>query len=57
MLEALTPAPLLETPKALPDEETQVAYTEAVNRLFRLREDDAPGSTQDPTATPANRRK
>ena len=23
--------------KALPDEETQVAYTEAVNRLFRLR--------------------
>ena len=24
--------------KALPDEETQVAYTEAVNRLFRLRE-------------------
>jgi glutamyl-tRNA reductase len=30
--------------KALPDEETQVAYTEAVNRLFRLREDDAPGS-------------
>jgi glutamyl-tRNA reductase len=42
--------------KALPDEETQVAYTEAVNRLFRLREDDAPGSTQDPTAAPANRR-
>ncbi|HEY6361501.1 MAG TPA: glutamyl-tRNA reductase [Vicinamibacterales bacterium] len=30
--------------KALPDEETQVAYTEAVNRLFRLREDDAPDS-------------
>src|SRR6185436_17946551 len=25
--------------KALPDEETQVAYTEAVNRLFRLRDD------------------
>lgn len=24
--------------KALPDEETQIAYTEAVNRLFRLRE-------------------
>jgi glutamyl-tRNA reductase len=24
--------------KALPDEETQVAYTEAINRLFRLRE-------------------
>lgn len=27
--------------KALPDEETQVAYTEAVNRLFRLRTVDA----------------
>jgi glutamyl-tRNA reductase len=26
--------------KALPDEETQIAYTEAVNRLFRLRTDD-----------------
>jgi len=26
--------------KALPDEETQVAYTEAVNRLFRLRSDE-----------------
>jgi glutamyl-tRNA reductase len=25
--------------KALPDEETQAAYTEAVNRLFRLRDD------------------
>jgi glutamyl-tRNA reductase len=30
--------------KALPDEETQVAYTEAVNRLFRLREEGAPDS-------------
>jgi glutamyl-tRNA reductase len=27
--------------KALPDEETQVAYTEALNRLFRLRDEDA----------------
>lgn len=27
--------------KALPDEETQLAYTEAVNRLFRLRDADA----------------
>ena len=26
--------------KALPDEETQSAYTEAINRLFRLRQDD-----------------
>ena len=31
--------------KALPDEETQAAYTEALNRLFRLRQDDAPTST------------
>jgi glutamyl-tRNA reductase len=30
--------------KALPDEETQVAYTEAINRLFRLRHDG--GSTE-----------
>jgi glutamyl-tRNA reductase len=30
--------------KALPDEETQVSYTEMVNRLFRLREDDPPDS-------------
>lgn len=37
--------------KALPDEETQVAYTEAVNRLFRLRGDDGPqaGGEQSPT--------
>jgi glutamyl-tRNA reductase len=27
--------------KALPDEETQVAYTEALNRLFRLREEES----------------
>ena len=27
--------------KALPDEETQAAYTEAVNRLFRLGDDGA----------------
>jgi glutamyl-tRNA reductase len=40
--------------KALPDEETQMAYTEAVNRLFRLRADDP----QEPPAaiTPAARR-
>ena len=31
--------------KALPDEETQAVYTEAVNRLFRLGDD--------PTTTPA----
>jgi glutamyl-tRNA reductase len=33
--------------KALPDEETQVAYTEAINRLFRLRKDDEIGTAQD----------
>jgi glutamyl-tRNA reductase len=32
--------------KALPDEETQAAYTEAVNRLFRLREDEADASAR-----------
>ncbi len=44
--------------KALPDEETQVAYTEAVNRLFRLRDggrSSAPGGTTD-DVTPAQRR-
>ena len=42
--------------KALPDEETQVAYTEAVNRLFRLREDDAPDSNrQDPGGSSSKR--
>jgi glutamyl-tRNA reductase len=34
--------------KALPDEETQVAYTEALNRLFRLREDEAPPEMTEP---------
>ena len=44
--------------KALPDEETQAAYTEAVNRLFRLRDDGgspAPGGSAD-DVTPAHRR-
>ena len=43
--------------KALPDEETQAAYTEAVNRLFRLRDDaasDAAEGSTDPA--PADRR-
>lgn len=41
--------------KALPDEEIQVAYTEAVNRLFRLRAEEAPA---DATAiTPSERRR
>jgi len=51
--------------KALPDEETQAAYTEAVNRLFRLRAGepaadapDAPGATDAVTeTTPADRHK
>jgi glutamyl-tRNA reductase len=37
--------------KALPDEETQVAYTEAVNRLFRLR----PADTDAPATHPPDR--
>ena len=44
--------------KALPDEETQVAYTEAVNRLFRLRDTEADEATE-PAAgrtRPADRR-
>jgi glutamyl-tRNA reductase len=44
--------------KGLPDEETQVAYTEAINRLFRLREGE-PATSADETAaevTPADRR-
>jgi glutamyl-tRNA reductase len=45
--------------KALPDEETQVAYTEAVNRLFRLRTGESASSSTDAAAdsTSADRRK
>jgi glutamyl-tRNA reductase len=32
--------------KALPDEETQAAYTEAVNRLFRLQDEHSPESSK-----------
>lgn len=44
--------------KGLPDEETQVAYTEAINRLFRLREAESlpPDETAD-EVTPAERRR
>jgi glutamyl-tRNA reductase len=44
--------------KALPDEETQVAYTEAVNRLFRLRDDGTQTDAAETAAeiTPAERR-
>lgn len=43
--------------KGLPDEETQVAYTEAINRLFRLREGEpTPAMGETATeATPADR--
>jgi glutamyl-tRNA reductase len=40
MFEKLLLAPTAQL-KALPDEETQAAYTEAVNRLFRLQDQDA----------------
>ncbi len=43
--------------KALPDEETQAAYTEALNRLFRLREGDVDQVESPESVTPANRRK
>ena len=45
--------------KALPDEETQVAYTEAVNRLFRLRTGESASGSTDAAAdsTSADRRK
>ena len=38
IVEKLLLAPTAQL-KALPDEETQIAYTEAVNRLFELRDD------------------
>ena len=36
--------------KALPDEETQIAYTEAINRLFRLRTGESTSSSTDAAA-------
>jgi glutamyl-tRNA reductase len=42
--------------KALPDEETQAAYTEAINRLFRLIEEPEPAERPAPV-TPAKHRK
>ncbi len=44
--------------KALPDEETQVMYTEAVNRVFRLRDDEPrpDGSDANEDILPAERR-
>jgi glutamyl-tRNA reductase len=44
--------------KALPDEETQIAYTEAINRLFRLRTGESTSSSTDAAAdSTADRRK
>jgi glutamyl-tRNA reductase len=45
--------------KALPDEETQVAYTEAVNRIFRLRADESASENPDPSTPmrPPDRRR
>ena len=44
--------------KALPDEETQASYTEAVNRLFRLGDGESagPASPDDSTSLEASRR-
>ena len=44
--------------KGLPDEETQVAYTEAINRLFRLRESESVSIDEGAAeVTPADRRR
>jgi glutamyl-tRNA reductase len=44
--------------KALPDDETQAAYTEAVNRLFALRDaSESETSSNTDRITPANRRR
>ncbi len=44
--------------KALPDEETQVAYTEALNRLFRLHSSETTGAADTPAgSTPTDRRR
>jgi glutamyl-tRNA reductase len=43
--------------KALPDEETQTAYTEAVRRLFRLTEPETPSETDDSETPSADRRR
>jgi len=44
--------------KGLPDEETQVAYTEAINRLFRLRESESVSVDEGAAeVTPADRRR
>jgi glutamyl-tRNA reductase len=42
--------------KGLPDEETQAAYTEAINRLFKLQQDEEPlDYARDKRADPSKR--
>jgi glutamyl-tRNA reductase len=58
IVEKLLLEPTLQL-KALPDEETQVAYTEAINRVFRLRDSETGDGATTPDAsdvTPAKRR-
>jgi glutamyl-tRNA reductase len=43
--------------KALPDEETQAAYTEAVSRLFRLGEDEKRRDVAQQATTPVDRKR
>jgi glutamyl-tRNA reductase len=55
MVEKLLLAPTAQL-KALPDEETQIAYTEAVNRLFELRDESPVAPVRDEVdAAPSNR--
>ena len=54
IVEKLLLAPTAQL-KALPDEETQIAYTEAVNRLFELRDDDAADARRTRRWTPSGR--
>ena len=41
--------------KALPDEETQAAYTEAVNRLFRLQDEEPLDAARGKRPAPSER--
>ena len=46
-----------DMPARLPDEETQAVFAEALNRLFRLRDDGSDSVHTSESSTPANRRK
>jgi glutamyl-tRNA reductase len=54
IVEKLLLAPTAQL-KALPDEETQIAYTEAVNRLFELRDAPVSPAGDEVDAAPPNR--